>query len=161
MKNLLAQWFLGITIEDVIQLNIKHIDLQDKINALEDKKDEKFDPSDFVQTCDFDPDDYDFSPLNDYDFSDFLTSDTVDEQIECYLNNNSYITSDNVDEAVDDAITANERFVELTAQIETLKEQVKALQAKPKRNRNPKKKKLTEEQRVLKEHIQYLNGKKK
>lgn len=158
MKNLLAKWFLGITIEDVIQLNIAHIDLKDKIEALEAKKDEKFDPSDFVQTCDFDPSDYDFSPLNDYDFSDFLTPDTVDEQIECYLGNNCYITSDNIDEAVDDAITANERFVELTAQIETLKDEIKALKKKPK---SKSKKKLTEDEKVLKDHIQYLNGKKK
>ena len=158
MKNLLAKWFLGITIEDIIELNIKHIDLQDKIDALEAKKDEKFDPSDFVQTCDFDPSDYDFSPLNDYDFSEFLTPDNVDEQIECYLGNNCYITSDNIDEAVDDAITANERFVKLTEQIETLKDEIKALKAKPKRK---PKKKLTTEEQAVKDHIQYLRGKKK
>lgn len=56
--------------------------------------------NDYISKSDFDPDDYDFSPLRDYDFSEFLTPENVDEQIECYLNNNDYITSEYIDEKI-------------------------------------------------------------
>ena len=58
--------------------------------------------NDYISKSDFDPDDYDFSPLRDYDFSDFLTSENVDEHIECYLSNNDYCTSEYIEEMIED-----------------------------------------------------------
>ena len=70
----------------------------DEIESIKAKVEEKAEENDYVSKSDFDPDDYDFSPLNDYDFSEFLTSDTIDEQIECYLGNSDYITKDYLDD---------------------------------------------------------------
>jgi len=57
--------------------------------------------NDYISKSDFDPDDYDFSPLRDYDFSEFLTPENVDEQIECYLSNNDYCTAEHLAEQID------------------------------------------------------------
>jgi hypothetical protein len=70
----------------------------DEISSMKDRCDELTQDNDWISKSDFDPDDYDFSPLNDYDFSEFLTTDNVDEQIECYLGNSDYITKEYLDD---------------------------------------------------------------
>ena len=80
IRNKFCVWLTGLSL--------------DEIQSLKDRCDELTQDNDWVSKSDFDPDDYDFSPLNDYDFSEFLTNDNIDEQIECFLSNNNYITSD-------------------------------------------------------------------
>jgi hypothetical protein len=80
IRNKFCVWLTGLSL--------------DEIQSLKDRCDELTQDNDWVSKSDFDPDDYDFSPLNDYDFSEFLTNDNIDEQIECFLANNNYITSD-------------------------------------------------------------------
>lgn len=79
----------------------------DEIESIKNKVDEQAQEHDYVSKSDFDPDDYDFSPLNDYDFSEFLTIDNVDEQIESFLGNNNYCTADYIEEAVSDYLNDN------------------------------------------------------
>ena len=76
----------------------------DEIESIKTKVEEKAEENDYVSKSDFDPDDYDFSPLNDYDFSEFLTSDTIDEQIECYLGNSDYITKGYLDDELEEQV---------------------------------------------------------
>jgi hypothetical protein len=80
IRNKFCFWLTGLSLDEIHSL-------KDKVEASEPE-------NDYVSKSDFDPDDYDFSPLNDYDFSEFLTNDNIDEQIECFLSNNNYITSD-------------------------------------------------------------------
>ena len=80
IRNKFCVWLTGLSL--------------DEIQSLKDKVEAKEPENDYISKSDFDPDDYDFSPLNDYDFSEFLSIDNVDEQIECFLSNNNYITSD-------------------------------------------------------------------
>ena len=68
IRNKFCVWLTGLSL--------------DEIDSIKIKVDEKAEENDYVSKSDFDPDDYDFSPLNDYDFSEFLTNDNIDEQIE-------------------------------------------------------------------------------
>jgi len=112
----------------------------DEIVSLKDKVKEKTVENDYVSKSDFDPDDYDFSPLNDYDFSEFLTSDNIDDQIECFLTNNNYCTSDYIEEQVNDAIEALPDYAKLEAYNEAIAHINKRLDAVEKKKK-PKKKK--------------------
>jgi hypothetical protein len=80
IRNKFCLWLTGLSLEE--------------IDSMKQRCDELTQDNDWVSKSDFDPDDYDFSPLNDYDFTEFLTNDNVDEQIECFLTNNNYVTSD-------------------------------------------------------------------
>lgn len=80
IRNKFCVWLTGLSL--------------DEIQSLKDRCDELTQDNDWVSKSDFNPDDYDFSPLNDYDFSEFLTIDNVDEQIELFLSNNNYCTTE-------------------------------------------------------------------
>jgi len=73
IRNKFCFWLTGLSI--------------DEIQSLKDRCDELTQDNDYISKSDFDPDDYDFSPLSDYDFSDFITSDGIDDMIQCYLDN--------------------------------------------------------------------------
>lgn len=91
--------------------------------------------SDYISRSDFDPDDYDFEPLRDYDFSEFLTSETVDDQIECFLSNNNYCTTDWIE-------TEYVQFETYESVVNELRNKITELEAKvnkPKKSRKKKK----------------------
>jgi hypothetical protein len=90
IRNKFCFWLTGLSLDEIESIKIK--------------VEEKAEENDYVSKSDFDPDDYDFSPLNDYDFSEFLTSDTIDEQIECYLGNSNYITKDYLDDELEEQV---------------------------------------------------------
>ena len=90
IRNKFCFWLTGLSLDEIESIKIK----------VEEKSEE----NDYVSKSDFDPDDYDFSPLNDYDFSEFLTSDTIDEQIECYLGNSDYITKGYLDDELEEQV---------------------------------------------------------
>ncbi len=73
IRNKFCVWLTGLSL--------------DEIQSLKDRCDELTQDNDWISKSDFDPDDYDFSPLNDYDFSEFLTTEGIDDQIQCYLDN--------------------------------------------------------------------------
>lgn len=80
IRNKFCVWLTGLSL--------------DEIQSLKDRCDELTQDNDWVSKSDFNPDDYDFSPLNDYDFSEFLLRDDCDEQIENFLSNSNYCTTD-------------------------------------------------------------------
>jgi hypothetical protein len=133
IRNKFCFWLTGLT--------------HDEIANLIDKVNEKAEDNDYISKSDFDPDDYDFSPLNDYDFSEFLSTDNVDEQIECYLNNSDYITKDYLDDELagqvkdecGEAITLAMqcKFEPYEKEVSDIKKRLDALEKKKK----PKKKK--------------------
>lgn len=90
IRNKFCVWLTGLSL--------------DEIQSLKDRCDELTQDNDWVSKSDFDPDDYDFSPLNDYDFSEFLLRDDCDEQIENFLSNNDYITAEYVKEQIEESI---------------------------------------------------------
>lgn len=90
--------------------------------------------SDYISRHDFDPDDYDFEPLRDYDFSEFLTSDTVDSNIESFLNENKYEPSEWVEENF-------VKFDVYESVINDLRNKITALEAKVNKPKKSKKKK--------------------
>jgi hypothetical protein len=94
IRNKFCFWLTGLTHDEIANLI-------DKVNEVANKNAED---NDYISKSDFDPDDYDFSPLRDYDFSEFLTPETVDEQIECYLNNADYITKDYLDDELEEQV---------------------------------------------------------
>lgn len=90
IRNKFCFWLTGLSLDEIESIKIK--------------VEETAEENDYVSKSDFDPDDYDFSPLNDYDFSEFLTSDTIDEQIECYLGNSDYITKGYLDDELEEQV---------------------------------------------------------
>ena len=90
IRNKFCFWLTGLSLDEIESIKIK----------VEEKSEE----NDYVSKSDFDPDDYDFNPLNDYDFSEFLTSDTIDEQIELYLDNSDYITKGYLDDELEEQV---------------------------------------------------------
>ena len=90
IRNKFCFWLTGLSLDEIESIKIK----------VEEKSEE----NDYVSKSDFDPDDYDFSPLRDYDFTEFLTSDTIDEQIECYLGNSDYITKGYLDDELEEQV---------------------------------------------------------
>lgn len=90
--------------------------------------------SDYISRSDFDPDDYDFEPLRDYDFSEFLTSETVDDQIECFLSNNNYCTTDWIE-------TEYVQFETHESVVNELRNKITELEAKVNKPKKSKKKK--------------------
>ena len=90
IRNKFCFWLTGLSLDEIESIKIK--------------VEEKAEENDYVSKSDFDPDDYDFNPLNDYDFSEFLTSDTIDEQIECYLGNSDYITKGYLDDELEEQV---------------------------------------------------------
>lgn len=90
IRNKFCFWLTGLSLDEIESIKIK--------------VEETAEENDYVSKSDFDPDDYDFSPLNDYDFSEFLTSDTIDEQIECYLGNSEYITKGYLDDELEEQV---------------------------------------------------------
>jgi hypothetical protein len=145
MKNLIAKWLLGITKEQLVQVLVDNIELKTKIETLESEEDEKY-----ILRSDFDPDDYDFDPLRDYDFSEFLTSENMGD----VLVDNEVVQSGDLDQALDGYATTE--YVD--GEITSLKNRLDALEekAKPKR-----KKPLTDAEQMVKDHIERIRGKKK
>jgi hypothetical protein len=128
IRNKFCFWLTGLTHDEIANLI-------DKVNEVADNKAEE---NDYVSKSDFDPDDYDFSPLNDYDFSEFLTNDNIDEQIECFLSNNNYCTSDYVEEQVKDAINDLPDYAKLEpfdTAITEIKNRLDALEKKGKKKK--------------------------
>lgn len=118
----------------------------DEIESIKTKVEEKAVENDYVSKSDFDPDDYDFSPLNDYDFSDFLTSDNIDEQIECYLGNNDYITKNYLDDELAEQVrdlfnNASPAPLSVEDIRKEIQDAIKELSKKKKTQKKPKKKK--------------------
>ena len=97
IRNKFCLWLTGLSL--------------DEVQSMKDRCDELTQDNDWVSKSDFDPDDYDFSPLNDYDFSEFLSIDNVDEQIECFLTNNDYITAEYVKEQNEEAFEVHEEVI--------------------------------------------------
>ena len=97
IRNKFCFWLTGLT--------------HDEIANLIDKVNEKEENNDYISKSDFDPDDYDFSPLSDYDFSEFVLSGDLDDQIQCYIDNAcDFVSRDDIDdytklEPFDKAIT--------------------------------------------------------
>ena len=89
IRNKFCFWLTGLSLDEIESIKIK--------------VEEKTEENDYISKSDFDPDDYDFNPLNDYDFSEFLTNDNIDEQIECFLSNNDYITAEYVKEQIEES----------------------------------------------------------
>jgi hypothetical protein len=145
MKNLIAKWLLGINKEQLVQVLVDNLELKAKIETLESKEDEKY-----ILRSDFDPDDYDFDPLRDYDFSEFLTSESMGD----VLVDNEVVQSGDLDHALDGYATTE--YVD--GEITSLKNRLNALEekAKPKR-----KKPLTDAEQMVKDHIERIRGKKK
>lgn len=90
IRNKFCFWLTGLSLDEIESIKIK--------------VEEKAEENDYVSKSDFDPDDYDFSPLRDYDFTEFLTSDTIDEQIELYLDNSDYITKGYLDDELEEQV---------------------------------------------------------
>jgi hypothetical protein len=127
IRNKFCFWVTGLT----------HCEIADLI----DKVNEKPEENDYISKSDFDPDDYDFSPLSDYDFSQFVDTDFLSQE---------YSTTDEVDdkigEAVDSCIESaledHVKFGQFDRAIALLNEDIKALQKKvnkPKKAKKPKK----------------------
>lgn len=87
IRNKFCVWFTGLSLHEISAI-------QEQYTTIKESK--------YISREDFDPDDYDFDPLREYDFSEFLTMENVDEQIECYLNNNDYATCDFVTDVVNE-----------------------------------------------------------
>lgn len=99
IRNKFCFWLTGLT--------------HDEIESLIDKVNELTQDNDYISKSDFDPDDYDFSPLNDYDFTEFLTNDGIDDQIQCYIDNAcDYAEKDDINE-IDERI--NDLRLRITA----------------------------------------------
>lgn len=127
IRNKFCFWLTGLSLDEIESIKIK--------------VEEKTEENDYVSKSDFDPDDYDFSPLNDYDFSEFLTNDNIDEQIECFLSNNNYCTSDYVEEQVKDAIDDLPDYAKLEpfdTAITEIKNRLDALEKKGKKKKKKK-----------------------
>lgn len=89
IRNKFCVWITGLSVSEISVI-------QEQCQTLGEEK--------YISKDDFDPDDYDFQPLRDYDFSEFLTNENVDEQIECYLNNNDYATCDFVTDCISEEL---------------------------------------------------------
>lgn len=127
IRNKFCFWLTGLSLDDIESIKIK--------------VDEKAEENDYVSKSDFDPDDYDFSPLNDYDFSEFLTNDSVDEQIECYLRNNNYSTTDEIEEMIKESIDDLPDYAKLEpfdTAITEIKNRLDALEKKGKKKKKKK-----------------------
>ena len=127
IRNKFCVWLTGLSL--------------DEIDSIKIKVDEKAEENDYVSKSDFDPDDYDFSPLNDYDFSEFLTNDNVDEQIECYLRNNNYNTTDEIEEMIKESIDDLPDYAKLEPfdmAITEIKNRLDALEKKGKKKKKKK-----------------------
>ena len=127
IRNKFCFWITGLT----------HCEIADII----DKVNEKPEENDYISKSDFDPDDYDFSPLSDYDFSNFVDTDFLSQE---------YSTTDEVDdkigEAVDSAFEAGledyVKFEVFDRALAQINEDIKALKKKvnkPKKAKKPKK----------------------
>lgn len=126
IRNKFCFWLTGLSLDEIESIKIK--------------VEEKAEENDYVSKSDFDPDDYDFSPLNDYDFSEFLSIDNVDDQIECYLRNNNYSTTDEIDEKIKDAIDDLPDYAKLEPFDTAITEIKKRLDALEKKGKKKKKK---------------------
>ena len=120
IRNKFCVWLTGLSL--------------DEIQSMKDRCDELTQDNDWVSKSDFDPDDYDFSPLNDYDFSEFLLRDDCDEQIENFLSNNDYITAEYVKEQIEECV----EFETYEEVVNDLRNRVTALESKGKKKKKKK-----------------------
>ena len=126
IRNKFCFWLTGLSLDEIESIKIK--------------VEEKAEENDYVSKSDFDPDDYDFSPLADYDFSEFLMRDDCDSQIEDYLSNNDYITAEYVKEQVKEAIEDLPDYAKLETFDTAITEIKKRLDALEKKGKKKKKK---------------------
>jgi hypothetical protein len=127
IRNKFCFWLTGLSLDEIESIKIK--------------VEEKTEENDYISKSDFDPDDYDFNPLNDYDFSEFLTSDNIDEQIECFLSNNDYITAEYVKEQIEESINDLPDYAKLEpfdTAITEIKNRLDALEKKGKKKKKKK-----------------------
>ncbi len=82
-------------------------------------------PTDYISTSDFNPDDYDFEPLKDYDFSEFITSDGFSD----HLVDNEVVQQSDLDDKLCEYTTTDE----LKVIIDGLKARLEALEPKKKK----------------------------
>lgn len=82
-------------------------------------------PTDYISKDDFDPDDYDFDPLREYDFGDFVTADSFAD----HLVDNDVIQQCDLDNELSE-YTKTDTFDE---QIDALKKRIEALEPKKKK----------------------------
>lgn len=112
IRNKFCFWLTGLT--------------HDEIASMIDKVNELTQDNDYISKSDFDPDDYDFDPLKDYDFSEFVTNEGIDDQIECYLENNDYTTADNLREELVSNEKHEEDITKILNRLDTLESKGKA-----------------------------------
>jgi len=127
IRNKFCFWLTGLSLDEIESIKIK--------------VEEKTEENDYISKSDFDPDDYDFNPLNDYDFSEFLTNDNIDEQIECFLSNNDYITAEYVKEQIEESINDLPDYAKLEpfdTAITEIKNRLDALEKKGKKKKKKK-----------------------
>jgi len=103
IRNKFCFWLIGLSLDEIVSLKdkVKEKEVENDYVSKSDLEEVK---NDYVSKSDFDPDDYDFQPLRDYDFSEFLSVDNVDEQIECYLGNSDYITKAYLDDELEEQV---------------------------------------------------------
>jgi hypothetical protein len=110
---------------------------RDEFSSITEKF-EEVSNANYISTEDFDPSDYDFEPLRDYDFSEFITPD--------FLHDEEYVTRDYITDSVATEISdfwdTDERVIELKKTIDDLKLKVEALEKK-KESKKKKKKKIS------------------
>lgn len=124
IRNKFCFWVTGLT----------HGEIADLIDNVNKKPQE----NDYVSKSDFDPDDYNFSPLSDYDFSQFVDTDFLSQE---------YSTTDEVDDKISEAVYSalesgledHVKFKVFDRAIASLKEDIKALQNKVNKPKKPKK----------------------
>lgn len=126
IRNKFCFWLTGLSLDEIESIKIK--------------VDEKAEENDYVSRSDFDPDDYDFSPLNDYDFSEFMMRDDCDSQIEDYLRNNNYCTTDHIEEMIKESIDDLPDYAKLEPFDTAITEINKRLDALEKKGKKKKKK---------------------
>ena len=81
-------------------------------------------PTDYISKSDFDPDDYDFDPLKDYDFGEFISSDSFSDHL---------VDNDVVQQCdLDDKLSEYTDTDTLNEQIDALKKRIEALEPKKK-----------------------------
>jgi hypothetical protein len=82
-------------------------------------------PTDYISKSDFDPDDYDFDPLKDYDFGEFITSDGFSDHIV----DNDVIQRCDLDDSLSEYVMTDDYDNEIKA----LKARIEALEPKKKK----------------------------
>jgi hypothetical protein len=109
IRNKFCFWITGLTHSEIEEIVEKYNNI----------------PTDYISKSDFDPDDYDFDPLKDYDFSEFITSNGFSDHI---------VDNDVVQQCdLDDKLSEYTDTDTLNEQIEALNKRIEALEPKKKK----------------------------